>query len=350
MKNERFETVEDLITSDSFCEWIQHQKHHTFWKRWQADDPKRQALIIEAKAFLNQLNFQRESVDVEEINSATSKVWSIIEKTANSSNLSTVPNSPTQPKQINVWNRRWRVAASILALITASWLAWQYNAEDKISYATTYGETEMLSLPDGSEVILQANSTLKVPKNWSIESDRIVSLEGQAFFKVKKIAAKTPVKFTVQTNDFKVEVLGTQFDVLNRPENKRVILQEGKVSMKLNENQTIDLQPNEMATYSKKTKTYKKSLVEASIHTAWTNNKIILNQTPLSEIARLLTDNYGFQVRFSADVDQTTTRNSVGAVPINNVDDLIAITTASYEVTISKKGNEIIFGAVGSRQ
>jgi len=237
--------------------------------------------------------------------------------------------------------RRWQVAASILFLLVASWLTWQYAASDAVTYATAYGETETLILPDGTQVVLQANSILKVPKNWAEQSTRTVSLEGQAFFDVAKLERKTPIKFIVQTDDFNVEVLGTEFDVLNRPNNKRVILQEGKIRMQLPDNQSIELQPNEMARYVAPTKDYKKSTIEATNFTAWTNDKLILDQTPLSEIARIFTDNYGLEVNFSANTNQSKLRSTVGALPINNVEELITVTEESYEVRIIKKGQQL---------
>ncbi len=338
MKNERFEMVEDLINSDLFCEWVQHQQHKTFWQEWQADNAARKALIAEARAFIHQLSFEREMASEVEIAEAMTSLWSGIKKQQQATSR-IIGNKQTQ---LFTLSKRWRVAASILFLIAASWLTWQYTANDITTYRTAYGETETLTLPDGSQVVLQANSSLKVPKNWAEKSTRTVWLAGQAFFNVTKLERKTPIKFIVQTDDFKVEVLGTEFDVLNRTNNKRVILQEGRVRMQLSDNQSINLQPNEMVAYTDKTKKYKKSIIEATNFTAWTNDQLILNQTPLTEIARILTDNYGFEVRFSASVNQGEVRNSVGALPINNVDDLITIIEGSYEVNITKNGQHII--------
>jgi len=101
-----------------------------------------------------------------------------------------------------------------------------------------------------------------------------------------------------------VEVVGTEFDVLNRSNNKRVILQEGKVRLRL----------------------------ETTPHT----------NTPLSEIARMLEDNYGYQVEFSSAVDQAQTRSSLGVIDIQSMDALIAVVEASYEVSSITKKEKII--------
>ncbi len=340
MTNERFDTVEDLIHSDRFCEWVHNQKHHTFWQEWQANNPKRQALVIEATAFLTQFSFQKAQASDSEVDSAIEDVWSNIEKQSSIEPSKIFPVSDMRKWSI-ISRKGWRMAASILFLIFASWLIWDNTMNLHTVYATQYGETEALVLPDGSEVVLQANSTLKVPKEWDKKLARKVWLDGEAFFNVTKVATTTPVKFTVQTDDFKVEVLGTQFNILNRLQHKRVILQEGKVQMQLANQELIELKPNEMVAYSEQQKEYKKSSVQASNFTAWTNNTLVLNNTPLSEIARILTQNYGYEVSFSKSVNQAQTRSTLGILPIHNVDELINLTEASYEVTISKEGQRI---------
>ncbi len=343
MKDERFDTVEDLIHSDLFCEWVQNQKHHTFWQQWQANNPKRQALVIEATAFFTQFSFQKTTTSDREIDSVIEDIWSKIEKQPSIEQSKIIPISDKRKRSI-ISMKGWRIAASILFLIFASWLIWENTMNVNTIYATQYGETEELVLPDGSQVVLQANSTLKVPKDWEEKSARKVWLDGEAFFNVTKLATTTtttPIKFTVQTDDFKVEVLGTQFNVLNRLQHKRVVLQEGKVQMQLANQQLIELNPNEMVVYSEQQKDYEKSRVQASNFTAWTNNKLVLNNTPLSEVARILTQNYGYQVTFSKTINQAQTRSTLGVLPINNVDELIRLTEASYEVKISKEGQRI---------
>jgi len=327
MENERYETVEDLIHSDSFCEWVKDQQHNEFWLEWQAGNAERKALVKEASVFVEQLSFSKKETSETEVAAAMTSLWVNIKKQQPVSG----PNVNYTQKRLFTLGQRWRIAASVLFLLAASWVTWQYSLNDIITYATTYGETETLILPDGSQVVLQANSTLKVPKDWTKKSAREVWLEGQAFFDVTKLAHKTPIKFTVQTDDFKV----------SRSENKRVVLQEGKVRMELGDNQIIDLQPNEMITYAIQTKAYKKSAVKATNFIAWTNSKLILDNTPLSEIARILTQNYGYQVSFSKNVNQEQTRSTIGAIPIKNVEDLIMIAEATYEISISKTGKQL---------
>lgn len=70
------------------------------------------------------------------------------------------------------------------------------------------GNRTNIILPDGSEVWLNANTSLQYPAAFS-DAKREVTLDGEAYFDVVK--SKKP--FIVKTNKYKVEVLGTTFDV-----------------------------------------------------------------------------------------------------------------------------------------
>jgi ferric-dicitrate binding protein FerR (iron transport regulator) len=70
-------------------------------------------------------------------------------------------------------------------------------------------------LPDNSTVILNANSSLRYQENWEAELLREVWVDGEAFFSV--VHTHNHQRFRVNvTDDLKVEVLGTEFNVKDR--------------------------------------------------------------------------------------------------------------------------------------
>lgn len=98
------------------------------------------------------------------------------------------------------------------------------------SYRTTYGETRSLKLSDGSQVTLNANSLVQVPRFGFGEKTRKVMLNGEANFAVKHLSGDQ--KFIVQTDkNFEVVVLGTEFMVNTRELGQKVILNKGKVQL-----------------------------------------------------------------------------------------------------------------------
>ncbi|WP_127126583.1 FecR family protein [Pseudoflavitalea rhizosphaerae] len=124
----------------------------------------------------------------------------------------------------------------------------QYN-----TMTTPRGRQFMITLPDGTEVWLNAASSIRFPVEFN-STERRVEVTGEAFFHVKSLklpafngsrAIKVP--FVVNVNkQMEVEVLGTQFNV-NAYTNEKAInttLTEGVVRVSTNE--TKD-EPSQMA-------------------------------------------------------------------------------------------------------
>ncbi len=93
-------------------------------------------------------------------------------------------------------------------------------------YATRIGEIKTITLIDGSQVTLGANSAIEA---WSDDSGRHVVLNaGQAFFVVTTDPERP---FWVEAEDTRVKVVGTKFDVRNSQDRVRVAVLEGVVNV-----------------------------------------------------------------------------------------------------------------------
>jgi len=122
-----------------------------------------------------------------------------------------------------------RIAAAIAVIIAVSYF--YINSLD-VTVTTQYAERTEVTLPDASEIILNAASQISYSeKQW--DKDRNVNLEGEAFFKVAK-----GKKFTVATVNGLVTVLGTQFNVEHRKDFFEVTCYEGLVSVTYNGTET----------------------------------------------------------------------------------------------------------------
>ena len=130
------------------------------------------------------------------------------------------------------------------------------SANKEIQYntmTTPRGRQFMITLPDGTEVWLNAASSIRFPVEFN-STERRVEVTGEAFFHVKSLqmpafngrpAIKVP--FVVNVNkQLEVEVLGTQFNV-NAYTNEKAInttLTEGVVRVRTNETKE---DPSQMA-------------------------------------------------------------------------------------------------------
>ncbi|WP_222984864.1 FecR family protein [Flagellimonas meishanensis] len=130
---------------------------------------------------------------------------------------------------LNPFKKFLRVAAVIAILLAGSYF---YLSGLNESVSTEYAQRTEVTLPDDSEIFLNADSEVSFSqKNWN--ENRNVILQGEAFFKVAK-----GQKFTVTTNQGQVAVLGTQFNVESRENFFEVTCYEGLVSVTHNGKET----------------------------------------------------------------------------------------------------------------
>lgn len=105
-------------------------------------------------------------------------------------------------------------------------------------------------LQDGTVVTLNAGSKLRYNASFGVE-DRVVELEGEAYFKVAKDKARP---FIVKTSFLSVRALGTEFNVKAYPGDRTIetTLVEGSVKVnKLEDNEEVILSPNQKLTFYK---------------------------------------------------------------------------------------------------
>ncbi len=93
-------------------------------------------------------------------------------------------------------------------------------------------ETRNITLPDGTQVLINSQSTLLYPQQFTGDT-RCVYLVGEANFKVKRDEEHP---FIVKSSDFQVTALGTEFNVTAYPDEDEVTatLISGKVLVEYN--------------------------------------------------------------------------------------------------------------------
>ena len=119
--------------------------------------------------------------------------------------------------------RRWALAASVV--LVAGLLAWTTHLMmPRASYSTAVGGLASVPMVDGSKVMLNTNSELRVAVT---DSERRVNLEqGEAFFQVAKDPSRP---FVVIAGNERVIAVGTQFAVRRDADGMRVVVTEGRV-------------------------------------------------------------------------------------------------------------------------
>lgn len=177
----------------------------------------------------------------------------------------------------------YAIAASI-ALIVGYTVFFNQN----ITHQSGFGEQLSILLPDSSEVILNAKSKLYYKKGSWKDTERIVFLEGEAFFKVKK--GNT---FIVKYDKNVVSVLGTQFNVNANPELFEVICYEGKVKVENNTSARILTKGHGVRSINASFEEWK---LNDSIP-SWTTGESSFTNTPLKQVISSLEKQYRITIQ-----------------------------------------------------
>ena len=157
------------------------------------------------------------------------------------------------------------------------------------------------SLPDGTTGWLNSNSSVKY--NGNFNTDRQVTLNGEAFFDVFK-DKKRP--FIVNTNEVNVKVLGTRFNIASyeNEKNVEVVLEEGKLVFNDKEmNKSYTMNPNDLVIYDKTQKDFSTEVVQPQKYLSWTEGKLVFRNDPLDVIARRLERWYNIDVEVNGSLD-----------------------------------------------
>ncbi len=196
---------------------------------------------------------------------------------------------------------KWAVAVTIVALVGISFYFYQNDhwVRYQNKYQTSYGEVKRVTLKDGTSVTLNAASVLSVRKGFD-EKNRVVYLEGEAFFEVEK---HTNLPFIVKTGRVDVTALGTSFDVSNFKNASQisVALKEGKVAVNANDRaikKRIVLKAGEEAVYDKAYPGELKieSKFDPKERLAWQRQVIYFKNAGMQEVINKLERFYGVDI------------------------------------------------------
>lgn len=234
-------------------------------------------------------------------------------------------------------------SAAVVILVSAVVLLTFRTKNEEIQFATKYGQTLKVVLPDSSTVFLNGNSKLSYVNNWDNTSDREVNVDGEAYFSVKH--TKNHQKFFVRMADnLSIEVLGTEFNVTKRDKNARVVLNSGKIDFHMDNlkagNGVVAMKPGDLIEYQDKNQSYTKQQVDPTTYSSWKNNRIIFNKTKIIDVLQNLQYIYGLKVKVE---DEKMLEMLVsGSAPTNNIQTLVDALSETFNVNFTLKGDSIL--------
>ena len=195
-------------------------------------------------------------------------------------------------------NTNWlKIAASVAFLALCSWLLYLFVFNHDTILKESRDAMVQLALPDGSKVWLNHDSRLSYRDDFNKEN-RIVKLEGEGFFEVKKNAQKP---FVIETDQAQIKVLGTSFNVqsYSSTSGTEVFVVTGFVrfaSIKDRHNGIV-LKPGESGTLSKNNDLVVLSTAENRNVLAWKEKRLSFKKTSLHDVVESLEEYFKIDIK-----------------------------------------------------
>lgn len=344
-------TAVDFILDKDFQQWVRYpsESGDTYWRSIALLYPHQEENMEVARKTLLSLKFK--SVPGEAIRSdkILNNILGRIQAYEQYEKMVDIPvKKLPERKALSI---SWmKIAASIVFILglIIGYYIWQNQQHQFIK--TAYGETKEIKLPDGSVVVLNANSSIRYASDWQDAQHREVWLKGEAYFKVLRLASDKSVtdalfkKFIVHTQGMDIEVLGTEFNVHQRRKKTQVILTEGKVKVKVKretKTEEVYLIPGELVEYSPEVPNLSKRVVNPENYISWQEYQLFFDGESLTEVGKKLEEIFGYEVRFED--TQIADFKFKGTVPSNDIDVLIEVLRNAYDIRIEKRNQRLIF-------
>lgn len=216
---------------------------------------------------------------------------------------------------------------------------------------TPRGGQYQVTLPDGTKVWLNSESSLKFLANLGSQNGRYVELTGEAYFEVAKrtqlpdgkgVARRIP--FIVTTPNQTIEVLGTHFNInsyLDEPI-ARTTLMQGKLKVSKNNSvNSVLLKPGEESVISSFNDIVTVTDADIDGVIAWKNGEFAFNNENLGSIMRKLSRWYNVDVEFTNDSKRLVIIG--GYIPrSSNISKVLKMLEMTDLVKFTIKNNKVI--------
>ena len=335
---------EDFICDPFFQEWVMSpdEEKNGFWESFISNYPDKKDAVEKAKVVLSNISFTEHLPTDERVQQSLIRHLDAIQN----GGAKVVRMKPSG----NRLGKVMKVAAIFGGAVVTLLLATQFFKNDKpekLAVQTEYGKLKEVILPDSSSIVLNANSKIEYKREWSKGNRREVWLEGEAFFDVRHLNKDTTQitlndQFVVHTKDLNVEVLGTSFNIRQRRGKTEVVLQTGKikVTFKDGNREEVIMQPGDVVTYDPSENDVDRKTDVPENYSAWKENKLILNNPTVSEIAAYLEDHFGKKIILQD--SKLGERKIEGPILLTNLDDALFILSTVLTADVVRKDSSTV--------
>lgn len=231
----------------------------------------------------------------------------------------------------------WARAAAILILIScAGWLGYMFMGPKSELIADSGSKVLIQTLPDGSTVTLNKNSSLTYPAEFHGDT-RVVTLRGEGFFNITPNKQKP---FIIHAGNTSVKVVGTSFNVKSTQEQTEVIVETGIVEVAKNSN-AVRLLPHQKATVSRDGNAPVMEEIKDELYNYYRTKEFVCHGTPLRKLVDALNEAFDAHIvienRVAGDLQLDAVFHG------DSLDEILNVVSGSFPgILVEKRGKEIV--------
>lgn len=196
------------------------------------------------------------------------------------------------------------------------------------------GKRTSLILTDGTKIWLNSGTRIEFPTIFDREIRKII-VSGEIYIEVAKDANRP---FIVQTNEFNVKILGTQFNLTSYSDEttKSVVLVEGSVEIETNNNQKVCLHPGQMMELEKDM--IRTLEVNVENYTSWKDGVLYFKSESLGKILDRISRYYGVTIEYD---EKTGSKICSGELVLfDRIEDVFDTIKDIYPIKYSQLGKD----------
>lgn len=320
------------------------------------DDCPEESLMLERTLYgsnvhrdiLHGLRTVSYSMEGEAIDVDTDAQWQVVSRRIGSPGKGRGQANPVviRPRSFSTTIRRvgpWAALTAMVMMIGVGLGIWgtsiipsQVSSNALMAYSTGAGQRSSIELADGTRVLLNVGTRVRIPENFS-SGNRTVHLTGEAYFQVAH-AAGNP--FVVESGNTRTTVLGTEFGVRAYEESPvRVAVQSGKVSVN-----NIVLNASEVAEVNDDGEVLVSHEPILDSYLGFINGKMILRDIPLRDAILDLNRWYDADIRLD--------HRELGDLPIRavlrgeSIAELMTVLRLTFGIDVVRNGRTLTLSRI----
>ena len=247
------------------------------------------------------------------------------------------------------WAKTVAAVALIVLMAVSAAIYFRSNQPNMIQYAeigALRGQKASVTLPDGTKITLNSESTLKYSTNYN-QSDRAVELVGEAYFEVAK---NKKIPFVVKAGKLEIEAKGTAFNIKAYPTDNSIstTLTEGKIEVKTPVD-VLSMIPNERMEYNNAGQTFRKlTLTDAEGSIGWLNDELSFENATLAEVVANFSRIYNIDIQFAS--ESIKEQRFTGKINNNSLLSVLRIISLTSPIRFEQKDSVVILYEVPSEK